>query len=106
MLINLLTVRKKNVTLKTGESCTLADLFPEQYELLPDTSGLDTYGGYKITTVDKKGVLSVSEDTFPGASDDAITLRDFKIGRKSWNGSAQIAVSFGGRVYKATVTCK
>lgn len=107
ILINLVTVKKKSITLKAGETCTLADLFPEQYELLPDTSSdPNTYGGYKIVIVDKKNVLSVKEDTFPRPSNDSLNLKDFKISRMNRKGSAQIQVSFGARVYKVTVKCK
>ncbi len=107
VLINLVTVKKKSITLKEGESCSLADLFPDQYELLPDTSqDPNTYGGYKITITDKKGVLSIKDDSFPESSEDGTSLRNFRIGRMNRKGSAQIAVSFGGKVYKTTIKCK
>ncbi len=106
VLINMVTVRKKTVTLQAGESCTLANLFPEQYELLPDTSGVGDYGGIRIALTDKNGVVSINEENFPVSSDDMTLLRDFKVGRTLRNGSAQIALSFGGRTYKATVKCK
>ena len=94
------------MTLTAGESCTFAELFPDAYELLPDPSGKEEYGGYAVTVTDKDGVLSIDEAAFPDVSENDTRLRDFKIGRINRKGSAQVAVSFGGKVYKATVKCK
>ncbi|MBQ7562789.1 MAG: hypothetical protein IJT16_02235, partial [Lachnospiraceae bacterium] len=95
ILIHLVSVRKNSVTLTAGESCTFAELFPDAYELLPDPSGKEEYGGYAVTVTDKDGVLSIDEAAFPDVSENDTRLRDFKIGRINRKGSAQVAVSFG-----------
>ncbi len=107
ILVNYVNVKKKTVALAEGDSITLADLFTEAYELLPDPADQEIYGGYTIRMKDDKGVLAIDQETFPDTSrDGCLMLRDFTLRHSGRKGTATVSVTFGGRSFKATVKCR
>nr|MCR4923372.1 hypothetical protein [Lachnospiraceae bacterium] len=94
------TIKKSNQTFTSRrKSINLGELFIATDNLLPDVKD----GEYQVTVTDKKGIL-----TFEGPSAESIAdtrLSDFVVKANGNKGSAQIAVTIGGKVYKATVKC-
>ena len=101
ILLNLVNVKKKNVTLKVQEAVTLDSLFTEAYELLPDISGTK----FAVEVTDAKGILETP--AFPTADDvTQLTLENFRLTAKGTKGSAKVTATFGGKKYTATITIK
>ncbi len=108
ILINFVSIKKKNAVLtNVGDKLTLDKLFTEGYEILPDLSENGSYGEYAVTVTDKKGILSIEDNSFPAAVDEGMTmLDDFVIEHGGRKGSATISVTIAGKTFKATVRCK
>ncbi len=108
ILINFVSIKKKNAVLQNeGDKLTLDKLFTEGYEILPDLSENGSYGGYAVTVTDKKGILSIEDNSFPEVPEEGMTsLNDFVLKHGGRKGSATISVTFAGKTFKTTVRCK
>lgn len=100
MLLKVVKPKKKTVVLNSRDKIfSLDELFTGVGEMLPDVQD----GKYSVSVKDPKGIIVWKVIPVPGKN--YCTLGNFVFGSTGKKGSAVIAVTFGGRTYKATVKC-